>query len=82
VRHKQLRLALQLLVNFKNCDVSKIPETVSHFLLICPKYRAQRETLLESLKKMGVNVNIPDILRHSDASRLVQIFVDETHRTI
>jgi len=31
---------------------------------------------------MGVNINIPDILRHPDASRLAQLFVDETHRTI
>jgi len=64
------------------CDVCKIPETVSHFLLICPKFRAQRETLLASLRNMGVNINIQDVLRHSDASRLVQLFVDETHRTI
>ena len=35
------------------CDVCKIPETASHFLLICPKYRAQRETPLASLKKNG-----------------------------
>jgi len=64
------------------CDVCKIPETVAHFLLICPRYHAQRETLLASLKNMGININIPEILQHSDASRLVQLFVDETHRTI
>jgi len=62
------------------CDVCEIPEIVSHFLLICPKYHAQREILLASLRSMGVN--IPDILGHSDASRLVQLFIDETHRTI
>ena len=33
-------------------------------------------------KEMGVNINIPDVHRHSDASRLVRIFVDETRRTI
>jgi len=64
------------------CDVCKIPETVAHFLLICPKYHAQHETLLASLKNMGVNINIADILRHADASRLVQLFVDETHQTL
>ena len=64
------------------CEVCKIPETVSQFLFICPKYRTQREPLLASLKKMGVKLNIADILRRSDASRPVQRFVDETHRTI
>jgi len=56
------------------CDACQTPETVAHFLLICPKYQAQRETLLANLHKIGFNVTTADILRNPEASRHVQNF--------
>ena len=64
------------------CDACQTPETVAHFLLICPQYHAQRETLLANLYQIGVNVNTADILRNPEASRHVQQFVNETNRTL
>jgi len=64
------------------CDACHTPETVAHFLLICPQYHAQRPTLLANLHKIGVNVNTADILRNPEASRHVQQFVNETNQTL
>ena len=55
------------------------PESVAHFLWICPQYHAQREILLANLRKIGVNVNTADVLRNPEASCHVQRFVDATN---
>jgi len=64
------------------CDACHTPETVAHFLLVCPQYHAQRAILLAKLRKIGVTANTGDILRNPGASCLVQHFVDATNRTL
>jgi len=64
------------------CDVCHTPETVTHFLLDCPQYHAQRVILLANLRKIGVSVNTADILRNPEAACHVQRFVDATNRPL
>ena len=82
--HRKLHLHLFRLGLHQDglCDVCHTPETVTHFLLDCPQYHAQRVILLANLRKIGVSVNTADILRNPEATCHVQRFVDATNRTL
>lgn len=49
------------------CDVCRVPETVSHVLILCVKYRQFRRVLFSDLSDLGVTtVSIPVLLQLKD----------------
>ena len=44
------------------CERCKIPETIKHFLMHCPKYYQQREILCKTFQNLKICFNLADVL--------------------
>ena len=53
----RFKMAEEDLCQNSDCHADELPETIEHFMLICPAYQQQRETMTNKLR----NMNITDI---------------------
>ena len=44
------------------CSKCKVPETVPHFLFVCPNYSTDRNVLKSAVEKLGLNFDLKSIL--------------------
>lgn len=65
------------------CENCRVPETVAHFILHCPQFKAQRKRFRAALKEENIKVNsysTPALLNNTKAFPLLAKFVLETGR--
>ena len=60
------------------CKECRSPETVTHFLLQCPKYTYQRSKLKRATHKLHIDFNLQSLLRSEAAAARVLAFVHDT----
>jgi len=60
------------------CDQCEIPETVKHFIEVCPKFTEARRRLKHAVEDLGINFSTPEILRSTAAAKHVEAFVRES----
>ena len=63
------------------CSICKSPESVKHFLLICPLYEKPRKQLESALTKMNLPLTLESLFSESSQQALI-IFIKSTHRFI
>ena len=63
-----------------NCANCPAEETVTHFLLICPKYKQQRYTLACKLKDLNIQLNLESLLSNPCATKETEKYILATRR--
>jgi len=56
------------------CDQCEIPETVEHFIEVCPKFRRMKH----AVEVLGTNFSTSEILRNTAAAKHVEAYVRES----
>ena len=52
----RFKMAEEDLCQNSDCHADELPETIEHFMLICPAYQQQRETMTNKLRNMNITV--------------------------
>jgi len=64
------------------CKEYRSPETVTHFLLQCPKYTHQRSKLKHTTDKLHIDFNLQSLLHSEAAAAHVLAYAHDTNKTI
>jgi len=56
----------------------EIPETVEHFIKVCPKFTEARRRLKHAVEDLDINFFTREILRSTAAAKHMEAFVQES----
>ena len=63
------------------CEHCPVEETITHFLLTCPKYRQQRYTLAHKPRELNIKeLNLESLLSNTYTTREVEKYIEATGR--
>ena len=66
-----------------SCSVCDIKEDVFHYLLVCPKYKTPRDTLMEQMEQMGLVLSPTNLLnpKQNIKSKIDKLIVEYVAKT-